>query len=70
VVLWAAVNSGVQLLVLFWPPALQAPDWTLVGGDKAVPIIATPLLMTLVAFGTAQLLAVTSAAEQTPRKPD
>ncbi len=70
VVLWAGTNSGVQLLVRFWPPALDAPDWSLVGGGESVPIIAGPLLMTLVAFGTAQLLAVTAAAEQTPRKED
>ena len=70
VVLWAGVNTGVDLLVRFWPVALDAPDWALVAGAESVPIVASPLLMMLVAFGTAQLLAVTAAAEQRSRKKD
>lgn len=64
VVLWEGIDNGVQLLVRFWPPALATPDWSLLGGGEAVPLIAGPLLSTLVAFGTAQLLAVTATAEE------
>jgi hypothetical protein len=63
--LWEGLNNGVQLLARYWPPDRDAPDWSLVSGGESVPMIASPLLTTLVAFGTAQLLAVTAAREAT-----
>jgi hypothetical protein len=66
IVLWHAVHMGVDLLTQCWPSNLSAPDWTLIQGAEAATLIAGPLLAFVVAFGTAQLLAVAVSEEPEP----
>jgi hypothetical protein len=66
ILIWHGLHMGVQLMILGWPQNALVPNWSvLVHELSAVTAasIASPLLLVLVVFGVAQLLAVAANAE-------
>jgi hypothetical protein len=62
--IWYALYTWVELLVVYWPAGSAALDSARMSADTAMTVLSAPLFASALALGLAQLLAVATATDE------